>query len=69
MRIYAAAADGDDDEALQAAYEGMDLHNAWDFEARAKEVLGRLNLHNLGRHHGHAERRRAAADCLGTRPD
>ena len=49
MRIYAAAADGDDDEDLQAAYEGMDLHNAWDFEARAKEVLGRLNLHNLGR--------------------
>ena len=31
----------------------MDLHNAWDFEARAKEVLGLLNLHN-STHHGHA---------------
>ena len=73
MRIYAAAADGDDDEALQAAYEGMDLHNAWDFEAHAKEVLGRLNLHNLGRTiatlSGGERRRIALARVLIEEPD
>jgi ATP-binding cassette subfamily F protein uup len=73
MRTYASASGGTDDAALQAAYEGMDLHNAWDFEARAKEVLGRLNLHNLSRTmntlSGGERRRIALARVLIEEPD
>ena len=27
----------------------MDRTNAWNYEARAKEILGKLNLHDLSR--------------------
>ncbi|MBN30501.1 MAG: ABC transporter [Crocinitomicaceae bacterium] len=73
MRTYAAAVEGMKDDALQAAYESMDRHNAWDFEARAKEVLGRLNLHNLSRTmqslSGGERRRIALARVLIEEPD
>ena len=73
MRTYAAAVEGTNDDALQAAYESMDRHNAWDFEARAKEVLGRLNLHNLSRTmeslSGGERRRIALARVLIEEPD
>ncbi len=73
MRTYVAAAEGADDDTLQSAYEGMDIHNAWDFEARAKEVLGRLNLHNLSRTmatlSGGERRRIALARVLIEEPD
>ena len=42
MRIYSRAVESGDDESLQTAYEQMDMHDAWDFEARAKEILGKL---------------------------
>ena len=73
MRTYAAAVEDMKDDALQAAYESMDRHNAWDFEARAKEVLGRLNLHNLSRTmqslSGGERRRIALARVLIEEPD
>ena len=40
----AASADG---EAMQAAMDAMEAHQAWDFEARAREVLGKLGVENL----------------------
>ena len=41
MRAYASALEsGQDDSQMQAAYEQMDLHDGWDFEARAKKSLG-----------------------------
>lgn len=39
-----ALEDPDDGEALQKATDLMDRHNAWDYEARVKEVLGHLGI-------------------------
>jgi len=36
----------DDGDALQKAMEEMDHTNAWDFEARVREVLGQLGIEN-----------------------
>ena len=38
----------DDATAAQLAYDNMDRTQAWDFEARGKEILGKLNLHDFG---------------------
>lgn len=73
MRIYSRAVESGDDESLQTAYEQMDMHGAWDFEARAKEILGKLNLHNLNRTmstlSGGERRRIALARVLIEEPD
>ena len=74
MRLYASALESGQDEAqMQAAYEQMDLHNGWDFEARAKEILGKLNLHDLTRKmaslSGGERRRIALARVLIEEPD
>lgn len=37
----------DDGLALQAALEKMESLNAWDFEAKVKQILGKLNIHHL----------------------
>ena len=74
LHSYASAlesgAEGDD---LQLAYDAMDQSGGWDFEARAKEVLGRLNIHDLSRKLGSlsgGERRRIAlAKVLIEEPD
>ena len=53
----------DDASATQLAYDDMDRTQAWDFEARGKEILGKLNLHDLTRKMGSlsgGERRRVA---------
>ena len=34
-------------DSLQHATDEMDRCNAWNYEARAKEILGKLNLHDL----------------------
>lgn len=38
----------DDNEALQKAMDKMDRQNAWDYEARVKEVLGQLGIADTG---------------------
>ena len=63
----------DDASATQLAYDDMDRTQAWDFEARGKEILGKLNLHDLTRKMGSlsgGERRRVAlAKVLIEEPD
>ncbi len=36
-----------DSTALAAAMKEMDDHNAWQFDAKVKQILGRLNIYNL----------------------
>lgn len=64
MRSYEAAlSQGLEGDALQRAYDAMDAHEGWNFEARAREILGKLNLHNLDRRIGSlsgGEKRRVA---------
>ena len=53
MREYEAALhDGLEGEDLQQAYDAMDAHEGWNFEARAKEILGKLKLTNLNQRIG-----------------
>lgn len=74
MRQYALAIEqSSNDEIMQHAYEAMDRTGGWDFDARAKEILGRLSLHDLNRTMGSlsgGERRRVAlAKVLIEEPD
>ena len=74
MREYERAlAQGEEGEALQKAYDAMDAHEAWNFEARAREILGQLHLHQLDRPmstlSGGEKRRVALAQVLLEAPD
>lgn len=44
---YELAADAEDETALGKAITAMDELNAWQFEAKVKEILGKLNIHHL----------------------
>lgn len=37
---------GGDEKELQGAIEGMNTTQAWDYETRVKQILGKLNLHD-----------------------
>ena len=74
MREYEAALhDGLEGEDLQKAFDAMDAHGGWNFEARAKEILGKLKLTNLnqriGSLSGGEKRRVALAQVLLEEPD
>ncbi|MEY2640011.1 MAG: hypothetical protein RIR90_1493 [Bacteroidota bacterium] len=47
IRQYEAAADSQDGHALAEAIVQMDELGAWDFEAKVKQILGKLNIHHL----------------------
>lgn len=47
IREYEAASETEDTEALGRALIKMDELGAWDFDTRVKQVLGKLNIHNL----------------------
>jgi ATP-binding cassette subfamily F protein uup len=47
IRDYETAADNEDADSLNAAIVRMDELNAWDFDSRVKQVLGKLNIHQL----------------------
>jgi ATP-binding cassette subfamily F protein uup len=47
IRDYEAVSEEGDPEALNRAIIRMDELNAWDFDAKVKQILGRLNIHHL----------------------
>ena len=47
IRQYEAISEEDDPVALSAAVIKMDELGAWDFDAKVKQVLGKLNIHQL----------------------
>ena len=65
--------EGVEGESLQLAIDEMDRCNAWNYEARAKEILGKLNLHDLSRTiktlSGGEKRRAALAQVLLEDPE
>jgi ABC transport system ATP-binding/permease protein len=44
---YEVAAEAEDGHALAEAMAKMEALNAWQFEAKVKEILGKLNIHDL----------------------
>jgi ATP-binding cassette subfamily F protein uup len=70
---YEQALASGDEKALQRAHDAMDRFQAWDYEARAREVLGKLDIHALGqltgKLSGGQKRRIALARVLIEQPD
>ncbi|RYY98527.1 MAG: ABC transporter ATP-binding protein [Chitinophagaceae bacterium] len=47
IRDYEAAVDAGNESEINAMLARMDELNAWDFEAKVKQILGKLNIHHL----------------------
>ncbi len=47
IRAFELASEKEDHEMLTKALGEMDDLNAWDFDSKVKQVLGKLNIHNL----------------------
>lgn len=47
IKEYEAVSEANDPEKLGAAIIKMDELNAWDFDAKVKQILGKLNIHHL----------------------
>ena len=47
IKKYEAALAGNDESTLTLALVQMDEQNAWDFEAKVKQIFGKLNIHQL----------------------
>ncbi|MBD0277540.1 MAG: ABC-F family ATP-binding cassette domain-containing protein [Flavisolibacter sp.] len=47
IKQYEAAVDAGDERAINQCLTQMDDLSAWDFEAKVKQILGKLNIHNL----------------------
>lgn len=73
IAAYEKAVESHDEKAMQIAHDAMDRNNAWDYEARAREVLGKLDIHDLdrvvGSLSGGQKRRIALAKVLIEEPD
>jgi ATP-binding cassette subfamily F protein uup len=73
IAAYEKAVESHDERAMELAHDAMDRNNAWDYEARAREVLGKLDIHDLdriaGSLSGGQKRRIALAKVLIEEPD
>ena len=47
IKAYEAASDAEDVDKLTDAIVRIDELNAWDFDTKVKEILGKLNIHHL----------------------
>ncbi|HVE61282.1 MAG TPA: ATP-binding cassette domain-containing protein, partial [Chitinophagaceae bacterium] len=47
IKKYEAAVDDEDQERMGQCLVEMDELNAWDFESKVKQILGKLNIHHL----------------------
>lgn len=47
IKAYEAAVEANDDAAIGACLIRMDEERAWDFDAKVKQILGKLKIHNL----------------------
>jgi ABC transport system ATP-binding/permease protein len=47
IKEYEAAIDDGNDEKITGMLAKMDEINAWDFDSKVKQILGKLNIHNL----------------------
>ena len=47
IKKYEAAVDMEDEKEINNCLARMDELNAWDFEAKVKQIFGKLNVHNL----------------------
>jgi ATP-binding cassette subfamily F protein uup len=47
IKKYEAAIDAEDEKEINNCLAQMDELNAWDFEAKVKQIFGKLNIHNL----------------------
>lgn len=52
VKRYEHAIENDDHDELAQVMEDMDKFNAWDFEYKTKEVLGRLGIHHTDNAYG-----------------
>jgi ATP-binding cassette subfamily F protein uup len=47
IKTYEEAVESENEEKLTSALSEMDDLNAWDFESKVAQILGKLNIHNL----------------------
>jgi ATP-binding cassette subfamily F protein uup len=47
IKKYEAAVEAEDEKKINSYLGEMDALNAWDFEAKVKQIFGKLNIHNL----------------------
>ena len=48
IKRYEAAVDAENEQEINDCLVLMEEHNAWDFESKVAQILGKLNIHHLG---------------------